>query len=242
MGWAANYPDLAEDYVPGQPTDFCTFPQTSGPDVLPSPPTKTTCNPHQLQLSQLSPGDANLAAWFSAVPAPSQNTSQWGPVVIDSPNNPDPNPRAHLRSSNCSQPAVALHPFSPLSHLPPQGQPNTQNTQDTSVIGQRQKTRQRRRTTDSQNTASGLFQCKWEGCRYHGAFGREYGKKNVYLQVNSQAKNDALAAFSKRNGTHANLASGSINDNTPVESQEEAARKFWEDMRQYITIANICRF
>lgn len=56
------------------------------------------------------------------------------------------------------------------------------------------------------------------------------GKKNVYLQVNSQAKNDALVAFKKKNGTHANLASGSIDENTPVESQEEAARKFWEAM------------
>ncbi|KAL4772259.1 hypothetical protein BDW60DRAFT_207265 [Aspergillus nidulans var. acristatus] len=51
------------------------------------------------------------------------------------------------------------------------------------------------------------------------------GNKNVYLQVDSQAKNDALATFRKKHGTHANLASCSIDENTPVESQEEAARK-----------------
>ncbi|RDH26741.1 hypothetical protein BDQ94DRAFT_131155 [Aspergillus welwitschiae] len=56
------------------------------------------------------------------------------------------------------------------------------------------------------------------------------GKKNVYLQVNSQAKNDALKAFRKKNGTDADLASGSIDENTPDESQEEAARKLWEDL------------
>lgn len=56
------------------------------------------------------------------------------------------------------------------------------------------------------------------------------GKKNVYLQVNSQAKSDALTKFRQKKGTHANLASGLIDENTPVESQEEVARKFWEEM------------
>ncbi|GIJ92152.1 hypothetical protein Asppvi_011128 [Aspergillus pseudoviridinutans] len=140
MEWAANYPHLAEDYVPGQPTDFCTYSQTSGPL-----PTQTTGDPHHLQLSQPSPGGVNLDAWLSVIPAPSQNTSQWGPVVSDSPDYPNPNPRAHLRSSNCSQPADASHPFSSFSHLPPQEQPNTQNT---NAIRQRQKIRQRRRTTE----------------------------------------------------------------------------------------------
>lgn len=56
------------------------------------------------------------------------------------------------------------------------------------------------------------------------------GVKNVYLQVNSEAKNDALAKFKQKEGTHAKLASGTIDEKTPAESQEEAARKFWEDM------------
>ncbi|GFF83585.1 hypothetical protein IFM47457_06186 [Aspergillus lentulus] len=53
--------------------------------------------------------------------------------------------------------------------------------------------------------------------------------KNVYLQVNSQAKNDSLVRFKQKEGTHANLASGAINENTPADSQEEG-RKLWENM------------
>ncbi|PYI02011.1 hypothetical protein BO78DRAFT_231102 [Aspergillus sclerotiicarbonarius CBS 121057] len=56
------------------------------------------------------------------------------------------------------------------------------------------------------------------------------GMKNVYLQVNSQAKNGALAKFRQKEGTHANLASGTIDENTPVESQEEVTRAFWENL------------
>lgn len=58
------------------------------------------------------------------------------------------------------------------------------------------------------------------------------GMKNVYLQVNSQAKNDSLVKFRKKEGTHANLASGQINETTPEESQEEAAKKWWQEMER----------
>lgn len=58
------------------------------------------------------------------------------------------------------------------------------------------------------------------------------GMKNVYLQVNSQAKNDSLVKFRKKKGTDANLASGQIDENTPPESQEEVARKWWEEMER----------
>ncbi|KAJ5367187.1 hypothetical protein N7541_001128 [Penicillium brevicompactum] len=51
--------------------------------------------------------------------------------------------------------------------------------------------------------------------------------KNVYLQVNSQAQNEALAKFRKKNGTDAKLASGKINVNTPEKEQEEAAQALW---------------
>ena len=56
------------------------------------------------------------------------------------------------------------------------------------------------------------------------------GKKNIYLQVNSQAKNDALVKFRKKHGSDGNLAIGQIDKNTPAETQEEAARKMWEAM------------
>ncbi len=56
------------------------------------------------------------------------------------------------------------------------------------------------------------------------------GVKNVYLQVNSQAKNDALKKFQAKNGTHANLATATIDENTSPEKQEEAAKAFWANI------------
>lgn len=56
------------------------------------------------------------------------------------------------------------------------------------------------------------------------------GKKNVYLQINSQAKNEILVKFRKKKGSDANVACGEIDENTPPGSQEEAAREFWEGL------------
>jgi len=56
------------------------------------------------------------------------------------------------------------------------------------------------------------------------------GVKNVYLQVNSQAKNEALKKFLAKNGTHANLATATINENTPPEEQEAATKAFWDEV------------
>jgi hypothetical protein len=56
------------------------------------------------------------------------------------------------------------------------------------------------------------------------------GVKNVYLQVNSEAKNEALKKFRAKNGSHANLATATIDENTPQEQQEEAAKAFWESI------------
>ncbi len=36
------------------------------------------------------------------------------------------------------------------------------------------------------------------------------GQKDVYLQFNSQAKNDALKRFKGKNGSHANLATATV--------------------------------
>ncbi|KFX96260.1 hypothetical protein V490_03455 [Pseudogymnoascus sp. VKM F-3557] len=58
------------------------------------------------------------------------------------------------------------------------------------------------------------------------------GIKNVYLQVNSQAKNGALKEFKQKFGTDANLAVGSIDENTPVDAQEEAAKELWQGLAQ----------
>lgn len=56
------------------------------------------------------------------------------------------------------------------------------------------------------------------------------GKKTVYLQVNSQVKSGKLAEYARKNGTYANLASAKVDENTPAEQQEDAAKKFWEDL------------
>ncbi|KAJ5547549.1 hypothetical protein N7513_004783 [Penicillium frequentans] len=54
--------------------------------------------------------------------------------------------------------------------------------------------------------------------------------KNVYLQVNSQAQNEALVKFRKKNGTDAKLASGKINMKTSEKEQEEAAKALWNTL------------
>lgn len=56
------------------------------------------------------------------------------------------------------------------------------------------------------------------------------GKKTVYLQVNSQAKNDALKKFRQKNGTHANLATAVIDEDVPEDKQEEVYNKMWDDI------------
>ena len=56
------------------------------------------------------------------------------------------------------------------------------------------------------------------------------GKKTVYLQVNSQAKNGALQKFRQKNGTHANLATAVIDENTPEDKQEEMFKKMWDEI------------
>lgn len=56
------------------------------------------------------------------------------------------------------------------------------------------------------------------------------GVKKVYLQVNSQAKNESLKKFREKNGTHANLAVGTIEEDTPPENQKSAAEALWADL------------
>ncbi|KAL8882660.1 MAG: hypothetical protein Q9192_007543 [Flavoplaca navasiana] len=56
------------------------------------------------------------------------------------------------------------------------------------------------------------------------------GKKNIYLQVNSQAKNEALKDFKKKNGTHANLAVASVDENTLEADQQKVFDEFWNDI------------
>jgi hypothetical protein len=53
-------------------------------------------------------------------------------------------------------------------------------------------------------------------------------QQNVYLQVNSQAKNPTLKKYLKKHGPHSNLAVASIDQNTPAEHQPRAAKNMWE--------------
>ena len=61
------------------------------------------------------------------------------------------------------------------------------------------------------------------------------GKKKIYLQVNSQAKSEVLKKFKKKHGTHANLATATIDENTPKKDQEKVFNEFWEDMSDQAT-------
>ena len=56
------------------------------------------------------------------------------------------------------------------------------------------------------------------------------GKKNVYLQVNAQAKNEALKKYRGKHGSHANLATATIDPNTPEEDKEKVFNEFWKDV------------
>ena len=56
------------------------------------------------------------------------------------------------------------------------------------------------------------------------------GKKNIYLQVNSQVKNEALKDFKKKTGTHANLAVASVDENTLEADQQKVFDEFWNDI------------
>ncbi|KAL8901342.1 MAG: hypothetical protein Q9207_005256 [Kuettlingeria erythrocarpa] len=56
------------------------------------------------------------------------------------------------------------------------------------------------------------------------------GKKKVNLQVNGEAKSDPAVAFRQKYGTHAEIASGYLDMDTPEEKQEEAAKSFWGDV------------
>lgn len=56
------------------------------------------------------------------------------------------------------------------------------------------------------------------------------GKKTVYLQVNSQAKNDALKKFRQKQGTDGKLATVFIDEDTPEDKQEEAFKQMWAEI------------
>lgn len=60
------------------------------------------------------------------------------------------------------------------------------------------------------------------------------GKKAIYLQVNSQAKNEALKRFKKKYGTDANLATAFIDEDTPEEKQEEVFEEMWQHLEPQI--------
>ncbi|KAI9677692.1 MAG: hypothetical protein M1817_006647 [Caeruleum heppii] len=58
------------------------------------------------------------------------------------------------------------------------------------------------------------------------------GKKTVYLQVNAQAKNESLKKFSRKHGTHANLAVATVDPNTPKDQQVDVFKEIWENVEE----------
>ncbi|KAJ9624356.1 uncharacterized protein PV06_03788 [Exophiala oligosperma] len=55
----------------------------------------------------------------------------------------------------------------------------------------------------------------------------KHGKKRVYLQVNSQATNQKLKDWRKKNGADANLAYEDLDMNVPDDEKKVAFDTFW---------------
>ncbi|EZF69369.1 hypothetical protein H105_08212 [Trichophyton soudanense CBS 452.61] len=58
------------------------------------------------------------------------------------------------------------------------------------------------------------------------------GRKYVYLQVNTQATNEALRKWVKKNGTHARLATASFDVNTKDENKKDVCEEIWSTFHQ----------
>jgi hypothetical protein len=58
------------------------------------------------------------------------------------------------------------------------------------------------------------------------------GYKNVYLQVNSEAKNTALKKYVSKHGTHSNVAAAKIPVEVPGDKQEEVVKGLVADFRE----------
>ena len=56
------------------------------------------------------------------------------------------------------------------------------------------------------------------------------GKKKFYLQVKSQAKNDALKKSIEKHGSHADLATGTVDPNTSEKDQKKEFTEMWKNM------------
>ncbi|KAL8868872.1 MAG: hypothetical protein Q9174_004699 [Haloplaca sp. 1 TL-2023] len=60
------------------------------------------------------------------------------------------------------------------------------------------------------------------------------GKQQYKIQVNSQAKDPQLKKWRNKHGTHANIATASVDTNTPKEDQRKVADKFWSDVEDQV--------
>ncbi|KAF2875183.1 hypothetical protein BDV95DRAFT_603946 [Massariosphaeria phaeospora] len=58
------------------------------------------------------------------------------------------------------------------------------------------------------------------------------GYKNIYLQVNSEAKNTALKKFKSKHGSDANVATAKIKVDVPEDKQEEEVEGALESMTE----------
>lgn len=58
------------------------------------------------------------------------------------------------------------------------------------------------------------------------------GKKRVYVQVKSEATNESLQKWRKKNSSHGNLAFVDINVNEPKERMSTAFDEIWEDVEK----------
>ncbi|KAL8966268.1 MAG: hypothetical protein Q9183_003449 [Haloplaca sp. 2 TL-2023] len=56
------------------------------------------------------------------------------------------------------------------------------------------------------------------------------GKKYVNLQINSQAKNEALKKYARKHGFDAKLATATVDENTPKKDMKKDFDGFWGSM------------
>lgn len=60
------------------------------------------------------------------------------------------------------------------------------------------------------------------------------GVKNIYLQINSEAKNEALKNYRAKHSSHANLAVGQIREDTPEEEQEKVVGNMLDEFGEQV--------
>ncbi|KAL8869829.1 MAG: hypothetical protein Q9174_003976, partial [Haloplaca sp. 1 TL-2023] len=60
------------------------------------------------------------------------------------------------------------------------------------------------------------------------------GQKQINLQINSQAKNEALKKYKQKHGTDAKVATATVPEDTPKEDYRKVFDGFWGNMDKQV--------